>query len=156
AVEHVAAKLEKGSLPENVLEQGRLQTADIHEVIVVVIINVAAVPVEDAGVIGQQILLLRPNVRKRLSPKLSTDLPIRCNRASRQSAFDSVQGRFRRKLGQSEVRFPLPDFDLRSGKLMPVEPDVCARKCRAVGVEPIALAKVAYDFEIELLRKIAG
>ena len=156
AVEYVAAKLEKGSLTENVLEQGRLQPAYIHEVIVIVNGRVLAVPVEDAGVIGQQILLLRPNVRKRLSPKLSTDLPIRCNRASRQSAFDSVQGRVRSKLVQSEGRFPLPDFDLRSGKLMPVEPDVCARKCRAVVVGAIILAKIAFHFEIELLCKIAG
>jgi hypothetical protein len=40
--------------------------------------------------------------------------------------------------------------------LMPVEPDVCARKCRAVVVGPIVLAKIAFHFEVELLRKIAG
>ena len=31
-------------------------------------LDVASVPVEDAGVIRQQILLVRPDVRERLSP----------------------------------------------------------------------------------------
>src|SRR5439155_2901472 len=156
AVENVSAKLEKGSLAENVFEQGRLQTADIHEVVVVVNGSVLAVSVEDAGVVGQQILLLRPNARERLSPKLNADLPIRCNCAGRQSAFDSIQRRIWSKLIQSEWRFILADHDLRCGKLMPVEPDVCARKCRAIVVGAIILAKIAFNLEIELLRKIAG
>src|SRR5207253_9293325 len=126
AIEHVAAQLEQGSLTENVFEQGRLQPAYIHEVIVVVNGRVLAISVEDAGVIGQQILPLRPNLGERLSPKFNADLPIRCNYAGRQSAFDIVQRRIWSKLVQSEWRFILADLDLRSWKLMPVEPDICA------------------------------
>ena len=39
---------------------------------------------------------------------------------------------------------------------MPVNEDVRSRKCGAVRVKAIALAKVAFDFEVELLREIAG
>ena len=47
----------------------QLQPADIHKVVVVVDGDVAAVAVENAGVIRQQILLLRPNVGEWFSPK---------------------------------------------------------------------------------------
>ena len=57
---------------------------------------------------------------------------------------------------QPERRFPLADLDLRFGKLMPVDENVGARKGGTVGVETIALAKVAFDFEVEVLRKLAG
>src|SRR4030095_7379078 len=39
---------------------------------------------------------------------------------------------------------------------MPVEENVCCRKSGTVGVEPVALAKVAFHFEVEVLRKLAG
>ncbi len=134
----------------------QLQPADIHEGIVVVNARVAPVPVEDAGVIRQQILLLRPNVRERLSPKLNPDLPVRRDCPGWQTALGDDQGRVWSKLLQPERRFPLADLDLRFGKLMPVDENVGARKSGAVGVEPIALAKVAFDFEVEVLRKLAG
>ena len=39
---------------------------------------------------------------------------------------------------------------------MPVNKDVRGRKGEAVRVQAIALAKVAFDFEVELLREITG
>ena len=64
--------------------------------------------------------------------------------------------RIRSQLLQAEWRFILADLDLRCGKLMPVNPDVCAGKGSRLLLSAIALAKIAFHFEIELLRIIAG
>src|SRR5206468_5985237 len=89
-----------------------------------------------------------------LAPKLNTDLPLRCDRTRRQSAFDREQGRVGSKLLQSEWRLPLAGLHLRSGELMPVDKDVCSRKVGATRGNTVALLKVAFDFEIELLCKV--
>ena len=39
---------------------------------------------------------------------------------------------------------------------MPVDPNVCCGKRSPVARSAIALAKIAFHFEVELLRKIAG
>src|SRR5438046_3039578 len=59
-------------------------------------------------------------------------------------------------LFQAKWRFPLTHLDLRPRELMPVNEDVCARKSGAVRVDAITILEVAFDFEIELLGKIAG
>src|SRR5436309_14488180 len=90
-VEHVAAELETGILTEDfAFERHELQPADIHKVIVVVVADVASVPVKDAAVIRQQILLLGPNAGEWFSPELNADLPLRRDRTRRQTALDDV------------------------------------------------------------------
>ena len=96
ALEHVAAKLKKGLLTKDfAVKRLQLQATHIHEFVVVVDADVAAVAVENPGVIGQQILLLRPNARERFSPKLHADLPIRGDCVGWQSALDRVAGQYR-------------------------------------------------------------
>src|SRR5439155_14023510 len=82
--------------------------------------------------------------------------PLRCDRASRQTALDNVQGGVRSSLFQTEWRFPLADLDLRPGKLMPVDENVRALERCTARVKSVALLKVAFDFEVELLREVAG
>ena len=62
----------------------------------------------------------------------------------------------RSKLLQAKWRFILADLDLRRRELMPVNPNVRGRKRRSVVLKSIALTKIAFHFEIELLRKISG
>ena len=132
AIEHVTAKLQTGILTEDfAFERHQLQPADIHEVIVVVNAGVASVPVEDAGVISQQIFLLGPDVCERLAPDLHTDLPLRRESPSRQTAFDYDQGRVWSNLFQAKRCFPLADLDVRFRELMPVDEDVCGLKSGA-------------------------
>jgi len=50
----------------------------------------------------------------------------------------------------------LAGFHLRPGELMPVNEDVRGLKSGAVRVDAITILEVAFDFEIELLRKIPG
>src|SRR5260370_39152072 len=100
-------------------------------------------------------LRIRPNVREGFSPERKTDLPLRRDRPSGQTALDNDQSRIRSKLLQAKGRFPLAGLDVRFRELMPVNEDVCARKCGAVRVEAIALAKVAFDLEVELLCKVS-
>src|SRR4029077_6313534 len=89
AVKYVAAQLEKGRLTKDFAgERLQLQAACEHKIVVVVDGNVAAVAVEYAGIICQQILPLRPNARERFSPKFDTDLPIRGDCAGWQRAFN--------------------------------------------------------------------
>src|SRR5206468_3029954 len=148
--------LQKRSLTSKVFEGLQLQPADIHEVVIVVGGDVAAVAIENAAVIGQQILLCGPNIGERLSPKLNADLPLRCDRAGSDGALDRIQRSIRGKLLQAKWRFPLTNLDLGGWELMPVEEDVCARKGRATHIGAIGLCKVAFDFEIELLRIVSG
>src|SRR5206468_9593179 len=93
-----------------------LQPADIPEIVVVVIVNVASVPVKDAGVVGQQILLLRPNVGEWLSPKFDPDLPFWSDSPGGKTALDNEQGGVRSELLQAEWRFILADLELRCRK----------------------------------------
>ena len=86
----------------------------------------------------------------------STDLPVWRDCASWQTALDREQGSVRRKLLQAKRRFILADLDLRCRELMPVDANVCGGKGGAVGVSAIALAKIAFHFKVELLRKIAS
>src|SRR4029077_435791 len=107
AVEYVTTKLQTGILTEQLaLPRQKLQPPDIHEIIVVVNAYIASVSVEDAAVIGQQILLRRPDVRERLAPDLRADLPLRRDGPGRQTALDYDQGRVWSKLLQPEGRFP--------------------------------------------------
>ena len=72
AVEHVAAQLKKGSLTENVFEQGcNSRRPTYMKLLLSLTRDVAAVAVENPGVIRQQILLLRPNAGERFPPKLA-------------------------------------------------------------------------------------
>src|SRR2546422_5125 len=62
AVEHVTAQLKKGLLTSDfTFKRLQLQTTHKHKVVVVVDGDVATVAVENARVVGQQVLLLRPN-----------------------------------------------------------------------------------------------
>src|SRR5436190_15347098 len=146
---------EKRSLSKNALEQGGLQPAHIHKVVVVIVTGVAAVAIENPSIISQQICPARPNSRERFAPKLNADLPLRCNRASRQSSFDRIERRVWSCLFQTKWRFPLTHFDLCPGNLMPVNKNVGSLKGRSVVIKSVAVFKIAFDLEIELLGKIA-
>src|SRR5260370_14689045 len=154
-VKNVGAELEVRILAENGLEQSGFKPAHIHEIVVIINGGIASVPIEYASVICQEILPNRPNVREGFSPELNTDLPLRCDRPSGQTALDNDQGRVRSKLLQAKRRFPLAGLDVRFRELMPVNEDVCARKSGAVRVDAITILEVAFDFEIEFLRVLA-
>src|SRR5262249_43202442 len=81
--------------------------------------------IKNACIIGQQILLLRPNAREWFSPKLDTYLPIWCDRTRWQRAFNREQGIIGSQLLQTKGCFILADLDLCRWKLMVVDPNVC-------------------------------
>src|SRR5207249_8384304 len=110
-----------------------------------------------AGVVRQQILLLRPNGRKWFSPKFNTNLALWGDCAGWKTTLDNEKGCVRSQLLQTEWRFVLADLNLRRRKPMPVEPNVGSRKVGAVGWRSaIAILEIAFHFEIELLGKFAG
>src|SRR5205823_6990124 len=143
-------------LSKNVLEQSGLQPPHIHEVVVVIIGDVPPISVENAGVICQQICLVRPYGREWFSPKLHANLPLWCDRACRQSSLDRVQSSVRSGLLQAKGRFPLTHLDLCPWELMPVDKNVRGLERRSVRVEPVAVFKIAFNLEIKLLGKIAS
>src|SRR6266542_2247577 len=100
--------------------------------------------------------LLGAHARERFRHELNAELLLRRDRARRQAALDDIQGSVRRGLLQAKWRFPLADFDLRPGKLMPVDENIGALERCAARVKSVALLKVAFDLEVELLRKFAG
>src|SRR5205823_7497235 len=110
----------------------------------------------DASIVCQQIRVVRPDDRQRFSPKLNANLPFRCNRSGRQSSLDRVQSRVRSGLLQAKWRFPLTHLDLRPGELMPVDKNVRGLERGSVRIKSVAVFKVAFHLEIELLGKIAG
>src|SRR5206468_4751021 len=57
---------------------------------------------------------------------------------------------------QAKWRFPLTHLDLRPGKLMPIDKNVGRLECGSVRIESVAVFKVAFYLEVELLGKIAG
>jgi hypothetical protein len=129
AVKYIAAELEKRGLTSDfALEWLQLQAADKHKVVVVVDGDVATVAVENASVVGQQVLLLGPNAREWFSPKFGTDLPVWRDCAGRQCALDREQGIIRSELLQAKWRFILADLDLCRRILMPVDPNICCGK----------------------------
>ena len=130
AVQNVAAKFEEGGLFQRLCLSERLQfqPARIHEVVVVVVSDVPPVAIENAGVVGQQICLVRPDDRERFSPQFHTDLPIWGDCAGWQRAFNREQSGIRRQLLEAKWRFILADFDLGRRELMPVDPNVCCGK----------------------------
>ena len=118
--------------------------------------------------------MLRPDIGQRFAPNLHANLPVRCDRASGKTPLGKEELRVRRELLQPKRRFPLADFDVGLGKLVPVNENVRAGKLRPVGVghrgglagfdvdftqsgdSRIALLKVTFDLEVELLQEIAG
>ena len=83
-------------------------------------------------------------------------MPLRCDCPGRQTALDDVQGSVGRELLQTERRLPLAHLNLCLGELMPVDKDVRAGKSSAAGRNAIAVLEIAFDFEVELLGKVAG
>ena len=56
------------------MQRHQLQTAHVHEVVVVVVGGIASVAVEDAGVVSEQVFLLRPDIGEWFAPDLRADL----------------------------------------------------------------------------------
>ena len=133
----------------------KLQSADIHEIVVVVNRRVAPVPVEDARVVSEKLFLFRPQVGQGLAPDLNADLSLWRNGAGRQTSFDDEELGVRRNLLQSKRRFPLADLNVRLGELMPVNEDIGGRKRGPAGRNPIAVFEIAFNFEIEVLGKVS-
>ena len=97
-----------------------------------------------------------PDARKGFAPKLNPNLSLRRDRASGQCPLDGIESRVRRQLLQPKGRFPLTGLDLRPGKLMPVNEDVGGLKGCSVRIQSVAVFKVSFHLEIELLGKITG
>src|SRR5207244_159396 len=102
------------------------------------------------------ICCVRPDGRERFSPKLNANLSLWSDCAGRQSSLDRVQSSIRSGLLQTKRRFPLTHLDLRPRELMPVDKDVRGLECRPVRIKSVAVFKVAFQLEIELLGKIAS
>ena len=99
AIKNIAAKFQTGILSKDFsFERHQLQPADGHKVVIIVDGSIAAIPVKDAGVIRQQIFLVRPKIGERFPPELNADLPLGRDRAGGQTALDREQGCVRRNL----------------------------------------------------------
>ena len=150
------------------LERLHFEAADIHVFVVVVDRNVASVAVENAGVIGEQILLLRKSAGQRLAPNLHADLALRCQRARHLAALKREELRIGAYLFEAEGCLVLAHLDVEFRKPVPVGKKIEPAESRASGIrsevlpvgvadrEPdIALGEFAFEFEIELLREVA-
>ena len=145
--EPVAAELKKRLLTKDfAVKRLQLQATHIHEFVVVVDADVATVAVENPGVIGQQILLLRPNAGERLSPKLHANLPIRGDRVCRQSPLDRVQSSVGVSCSSPNGALYWPALICAAAKLMPVNPDVRGRKRQSVVTESVAVGQNRLPF----------
>src|SRR5262249_12597337 len=154
APKRVAAQLKKRCLTKNfAVKWLQLQTTHIHEFVIVVDASVTTVAIENSGIIGQQIFSLRSDAGQWISPKLHTDLLLRCDCVSRQTAFNRVQSSVRSKLLQSERCFILAGFDLCCRELMPVNPDIRGLKPQSVVTEPVTSGKIALHFEIKFAQQ---
>ena len=137
-------------------ERHQFYTRHGHEVVVVVERGIASAAVENSEVVGQQIFLVGPQIRKGFPPKLNSDLPLGRDRAGRQAALDREQLRVGRDLFQPKRRFPLSNFNLRFGVTMPVDENIGRGEGGAIGVDSVAVFEIALDFKIELLGEFAG